>query len=177
MSIGSLSAQFSDVRKADFTGGPPVPPAQPAASRPVRQTRVGQTIWCCVDAESILAFDAYLLIRPIFRVPGTEYLPAPGASSLASPVKRRDVIGSPSPFGGSLSDLLGDIWRFFMPAGSSRSFAFFLPAEGLEMWVAPWVTDLNGVEIPGAINIAGDVWTAVGSAHALSVSAESGSES
>lgn len=161
----SLSAQFSDVSAAPFRDrGTPVPPANLAAARPVCQTRVGQTVWCCVDAVSRLGVDSYLVLRPVFRMPWTEFTVG---NPLASVVKRLDVIGAPSPFGSSISEMLGEVWRFYMPAGEARACSFFLPSDGMYFFLAAWVTDMAGVLIPGQFHIDGYVWTALGAAHAL----------
>lgn len=171
MSVASLSSQFSDVQKKRFFDlATPTPPAPLSIAREVRETRVGQTIWCGVEATNNQPFDAYLVMRPVFRIPAPEY--RRNAAELASAIKRLDVIGPPSPFGSSISEMLGEVWRFFVPAGATRSFAFFTPSDGLDFYIAVWATDLAGVLLPIINNFDGFIWTAVGAAHALMVGQE-----
>lgn len=167
--IASLTPQFSDVELDDINRSFVVPPA-PYPFVVVRETRVGQTIWCCVDALSLLPDDAYLMIRPFFRIPGMEFI----AGALpAESIKRIDVPGAPSPLGTCISEMLGDAWRFLVPAGGQRSYAFFVPSDGLGLVFAAWATDLAGVPIaPSSDDFSATLWSSVGSTHALMNSSE-----
>lgn len=154
MTIASLASQFSDVRaglKEELeTSG---------------QFRLGATLWFGVDLTNSSGIDAYLLVTPRFRTPNIEYTPFP-VSVFVAPVKRLDVVGSPSPFGSSISQMLQERWRFFVPAGKRVNYSFFVPAEGLGFsGFSASVVDQDGNEI--SANIKGPVFWAVGSPHAI----------
>lgn len=162
MTIASLASQFSDVGRENFPNenapGPPYFPTTWFASR------VGQSVWCCFEMTNPSAQDGYFLVKPLWGAPGTEFTQRVGP--LVSPVKRLDVVGAPSPFGSSISEMLGEIWRFFVPAGETRRYAFFFPAEGFRFAFGNWFTDVNGdpVVIDATVQ---RFWYAVGSPHAL----------
>lgn len=147
-----------------------VPPFPMTAASGLRETRVGQTVWCCVEASNAGAVDAFLVVRPFFQMPMPEFR----AGVLASPVKRLDVVGAPSPAGTCISEMLGEVWRFWVPAGETRRYAFFAPAEGMYLYHAAWATDALGVAIPVLGAVTGIFWSAVGAAHALTVSSIEG---
>jgi len=172
MTVASLSSQFSDVQRHGVLRDAPVPPAPyPGPANASRATRIGQTIFCAADVISAEPSDSYFVIRPFFLTPAMEFL----ASSLsAEVVKRLDVTGPPSPFGSSISNMLGETWRFFAPAGETRSYGFFVPSDGMGLIFKGWLTDMAGVPIPGAIGTFTRIWTAVGAAHALMVEQRAG---
>lgn len=156
MTIASLASQFSDV----YTG------SRISLIRQIGETRIGQTIYFVADLKNTELVDAYWLVQPGFRVPLPEFIPGSSRQSVR-PVKRLDVVGSPSPFGSSISVMLAEAWRFFVPAGSERSYAWFVPSEGLGFAGFTITTvDSEGNALPG-IGIRGPVWFAVGSPHAL----------
>ena len=177
MTVASLVAQFSDVEKSApiVFRSDSVPPLSVAVVLGTgRLTRVGQTIWCCVEAQNTLGFDAYVVMRPFFDIPLPEYRRANTFPlHVAAPTKRLDVIGPPSPFGSSLSEMLGEVWRFLIPAGATRSFAFFVPSDGMALDYAAWATDVAGAVLPIG-GILATIWTTVGSAHALMVEQRAG---
>ena len=166
MTIASLASQFSDVSEVLLRdNGAPSPPAPFGASRFICRTRIGQTIWCSVTATNITGNDVYLNFRPTFTLMLPEFTEA-GAGIDAGTVKRLDVVGSPSPFGSSISEMLGEIYRFLVPAGETVHAAFFLAAEGMRFNHIAWCTDLSGVPII-VRGVNGYVWSAVGSPRAL----------
>jgi hypothetical protein len=107
--------------------------------------------------------DGYFLLKPWWFAPGIEYVQLP---KVARPIKRLDVVGAPSPFGSSISQVLGEVWRFFVPAGETRRYAFFFPAEGFRFAVGNWFTDVNGDPVVIGTTPQG-IWYALGSPHAL----------
>jgi len=169
----SLNPQFSDVRRTRLDFYDFVPPLSMIGPL-VRLTRVGQTIWCCVEVQNALAFDAYVVMRPFFDVPLPEYLRVDAFPlQIAASIKRLDVIGPPSPFGTSISEFLGEAWRFFVPSGETRRYAFLVPSDGMALRYAAWATDVMGDVFPIiGTDILGTIWTAVGAAHALMVNRE-----
>jgi len=164
MTVASLAAQFSDVERGPLDIlSDSVPPNPVGASSGLRETRMGQSIWACADVTNSSLADAYLVVRPLFRSSLPEFL----GSGLMSPVKRLDVVGAPSPAGTSISVMLAEVWRFFVPAGESRNYTFFVPSEGRYMYCAAWATDVAGVVIPAVGSITGNLWTAVGAMQAV----------
>ncbi len=153
MTVTSLASQFSDVRTGLGEG-----------LETSGQFRLGATLWFGVDLTNSSGIDAYLLVTPRFRTPNIEYTPFP-VSVFVAPVKRLDVVGSPSPFGSSISQMLQERWRFFVPAGKRVNYSFFVPAEGLGFaGFSASVVDQDGNEI--LANIKGPIFWAVGSPHA-----------
>lgn len=162
MTIASLASQFSDVDREQFpngnTPGPPYFPNGWFASR------IGQTVWCCAELTNPSAQDGFFVIKPLWGAPGTEYRQRVGP--VVSPIKRLDVVGSPSPFGSSISEMLEEVWRFFVPAGETRRYAFFFPSEGFRFYLGSWFTDVDGEPVVIA-QTAQRFWYALGSPHAL----------
>jgi hypothetical protein len=169
VTVTSLASQFSDVTRImlrdQFT---PSPPAPFGLSRFVRNTRIGQTIWCSVNATNITGADVYLMFRPTFALMLPEFVEAPAGVD-AGTIKRLDVVGSPSPFGSSISQMLGEIYRFLVPAGQTINAAFFLVAEGMRFNHIAWCTNLNGDPL-GLKAVNGYIWSAVGSPRAAMTS-------
>ncbi len=163
MTIASLASQFSDVDREQFSNGNvPGPPYFPALWF---ASRVGQSVWCCLELTNPSAQDGYFLVKPLWVAPAPEFTQRVGP--LVSPVKRLDVVGSPSPFGSSISQVLQEIWRFFVPSGETRRYAFFFPAEGFRFALGSWFTDVNGDPVVIAQTTQRG-WYALGSPHALS---------
>lgn len=161
MTIASLASQFSDADFENFSNGNAEDP--PLPSNVFFASRIGQTVWACAEFTNPSAQDGYFLVKPWWFVPGIEYIQLP---AVARPVKRLDVVGTPSPFGSSISEMLGEAWRFFVPAGETRQYAFFFPSEGFRFAFGTWFTDLNGD--PVVIDQTGQrLWYALGSPHAL----------
>ena len=160
MTVTSLASQFSDVDRENFSNGnvedPPLP------SEILFVSRVGQTVWACAEFTNPSGQDGYFLIKPWWFAPGLEYVELP---KVARSIKRLDIVGAPSPFGSSISQMLGEAWRFFVPAGETRRYSFFFPSEGFRFAFGNWFTDLDG--IPVVIAQTGQrLWWAVGSPHA-----------
>jgi hypothetical protein len=110
------------------------------------------------------------MFRPTFSLPLPEFVfQEPPAGVYLGTVKRLDVVGSPSPFGSSISQILGEIYRFLVPAGQTINAAFFLVAEGMSFNHVAWCTDVNGEPL-GTRAVRGDIWSAVGSPRAAMTS-------
>lgn len=162
MTIAALASQFSDVDREQFSNGNvPGPPYFPTLWF---ASRIGQTVWCCVELTNPSAQDGYFLVKPLWAAPGIEYTQRVGP--LVSPIKRLDVVGSPSPFGSSVSQMLEEIWRFFVPAGETRRHAFFFPSEGFRFALGMWFTDIAGAPVVIAVTTQ-RIWYALGAPHAL----------
>ena len=162
MTVTSLASQFSDVVRNGFQSKFALrPPYYPEALR--LTSRLGQTVWCCIDAKNpSIAQDVYVVVKPVWGSVSPEYTEI---GPVYDPIKRLDIVGSPSPFGSSISQMLSETWRFYVPAGARRKYAFFFNAEGYRFWVDSWFTDVDGNQInigPGNQFI----WLAVGSPHA-----------
>lgn len=166
MTVTSLASQFSDVERVElrdqFT---PSPPGGFGLSRFIRRTRIGQTVWCSVTATNVAGADVYLMFRPTFTLMLPEFTDAASGVDVGT-IKRLDVAGLPSPFGSSISEMLGEIYRFLVPSGETVQVAFFLAAEGVRFNHIAWCTDLGGVPV-GVKCVDGYVWSAVGSPRAL----------
>jgi hypothetical protein len=165
VTVTSLASQFSDVGRLQFTSrGNAGPPYFPQVEFP---TRLGQTVWCCVEASNPSGVDdVYLVVKPFWGSVSAEFREI---GPLREPIKRLDIVGVPSPFGSSISQMLGEVWRFFIPAGGVRNYAFFCNAEGFRFALDSWFTDLAG----NPINLGTTsqrMWYAVGSPHAAMTS-------
>lgn len=160
MTVTSLASQFSDVDRENFTNGSVEDP--PLPSKIFFASRLGQTVWACAELTNPSVQDGYFIVKPWWFAPGIEYTQR---VVVARPVKRLDVIGSPSPSGSSISNMLGEAWRFFVPAGETRRYSFFFPSEGFRFAFGTWFTDLDGA--PVVIAQTGQrIWYALGSPHA-----------
>lgn len=168
--IATLSSQFSDVSRSEPLAvyADAVPPLPVSSANFLRATRVGQTVGCIVDAHNSGSEDRYLLVRPFFRTPISEFL----GFGLASTIKRQDIVGGPSPVGTCLSEMLAEVWRFLVPAEGARSYSFFVPSDGMILYYAAWVTDMAGEPIPAGTSVTARLWSSVGAPHALAVSSE-----
>lgn len=168
--IATLASQFSDVFRSEAFAlhAEATPPLPVSATTSLRATRVGQTIWCVVDAYNSSPDDRYLLVRPFFRTPISEFL----GLGIASTIKRHDIVGAPSPAGTCLSEMLAEVWRFFVPAEGTRSYSFFVPSDGMFLYYAAWATNMAGEVIPAVGSVGGRLWSAIGAPHALSVTSE-----
>lgn len=132
---------------------------------PPGSLRIGQTLYVLIFVENEGTEDTQAWIMPWwlhptfeFRYPGQSGYTAQDTTLFGPQItpigqqdslwmtspKRLDIIGSPSPYGSSISDMQSDIWAIDVPAGKTVTKAFFYPSHGYGMAVTSQMYNESG---------------------------------